>query len=119
MKSYVRKAALCVGLLGAVAPMAAIHGSQIARAAEEKKAAQNVTIDNFSFTPREITVATGTTVTWVNHDDVPHAVVGTNQKFRSKALDTDDQFSFTFNDSGTYAYFCSVHPMMTGKVIVK
>lgn len=117
MKGYIRNALLCLGLLGGIASMAAIHGS--ARAAEEKKAAQNVTIDNFSFTPREITVATGTTVTWVNHDDVPHTVVGTNQKFRSKALDSDDQFSFTFNDTGTYAYFCSVHPMMTGRVIVK
>jgi plastocyanin len=117
MKSYIRKRVLCIGVLGAVALMVALHGS--ARAAEEKKAAPSITIDNFSFTPREITVAAGTTVTWVNQDDVPHTVVSTNQKFRSKALDTDDQFSFTFNDSGTYAYFCSVHPMMTGKVIVK
>jgi plastocyanin len=119
MKSYIRKAVLCLGLLGLVAGTATIHASQLARAADGKSDGPNVTIDNFSFTPREITVAKGTTVTWVNHDDVPHTVVGTAQKFKSKALDTDDQFSFTFTDPGTYAYFCSVHPMMTGKVIVK
>jgi plastocyanin len=119
MKSHIRKAGLCVGLVAVVVAMAAIHASPPARAAEEKSAAGNITIDNFSFTPREITVAKGTTVTWVNHDDVPHTVVSPDKKFKSKALDTDDSFSFTFNDSGTYAYFCSVHPMMTGKVIVK
>jgi plastocyanin len=119
MKSHIRKAGLCVGLVAIVAAMAAIHVSQFARAADEKSAAANIAIDNFSFNPREITVAKGTIVTWVNHDDVPHTVVSPDKKFKSKALDTDDQFSFTFNDSGTYAYFCSVHPMMTGKVIVK
>jgi plastocyanin len=79
----------------------------------------NVTIDNFSFTPQEITVQSGTTVTWVNQDDVPHTVVSNDNKFKSKALDTDDKFSFTFKEPGTYAYFCSVHPKMTAKVIVK
>ena len=82
-------------------------------------ASVTVTIDNFSFTPKEITIAKGTTVTWVNHDDVPHTVVDADKVFRSKALDTDDRFSFTFNDAGTFGYFCSVHPMMTGKVVVK
>jgi plastocyanin len=119
MRSYIRRAGLCVGLLAVLAAMATIHVSQFARAGEEKSATANITIDNFSFTPRGITVAKGTTVTWVNHDDVPHTVVSPDKKFKSKALDTDDQFSFTFTDSGTYAYFCSVHPMMTGKVIVK
>jgi plastocyanin len=119
VKSYIRKAALCMGLFGVVVSAAIIHGDSILRAADEKKAAPSITIDNFSFTPREITVAPGTTITWVNHDDVPHTVVSTNQKFRSKALDTDDQFSFVFTDAGTYDYFCSVHPMMTGKIIVK
>ena len=82
-------------------------------------AAVAVGIDNFSFTPKEITVAKDTTVTWINHDDVPHTVVNSNKVFRSKALDTDEQFSFTFTEAGTYGYFCSVHPVMTGKVIVK
>jgi amicyanin len=118
MKSYIRNAVVCAGLLGGVASAAMIHGVSIAGAAEEK-AASSITIDNFSFTPKEITVAAGTTITWVNHDDVPHTVVNTEKKFKSKALDTDDQFSFTFTDAGTYSYFCSVHPIMTGKVIVK
>jgi plastocyanin len=96
-----------------------IHGGPITRAAEQKSTAQSISIDNFSFTPKEITVAAGTTITWVNRDDVPHTVVSPDKKFRSKALDTDDQFSFTFTDAGTYSYFCSVHPVMTGKIIVK
>jgi len=118
MKRYIRNVLMCAGLLGVVASAAMIHGTQIARAAAEKNAAASITIDNFSFTPKEITVAAGTTITWVNHDDVPHTVVSPDKKFRSKALDTDDQFSFTFTQPGTYAYFCSVHPMMTGKIIV-
>jgi plastocyanin len=118
MKSYMRRVVVCAGLLGVAASAAAIHGSQIARAAEET-IAQSVAIDNFSFTPKEITVAPGTTITWVNRDDVPHTVVSTDKKFRSKALDTDEQFSFTFTEAGTYNYFCSVHPVMIGKIIVK
>jgi plastocyanin len=119
MKNYIRTAVLCLGVFGAVASAAVILGDSIVRAAGENKVVPNISIDNFSFTPREVTVTLGTTITWANHDDVPHTVVSTDQKFRSKALDTDDQFSFTFTDAGTYSYFCSVHPMMTGKIIVK
>src|SRR6266404_1748340 len=79
----------------------------------------SVTIDNFSFTSATLTVPVGTTVTWVNHDDIPHTVVSTEQKFKSKALDTDESFSFTFNDPGSYPYFCSLHPKMVAKVIVE
>ena len=78
-----------------------------------------VTIDNFTFTAPELTVAVGTTVKWVNHDDIPHSVVDKNKAFRSKALDTDDSYSFTFASSGTFDYFCGLHPHMTGKIIVK
>jgi plastocyanin len=78
-----------------------------------------VKIDNFSFGPQELTVAAGAKVTWTNRDDIPHTVTSTNDLFKSKALDTDDQFSFTFDRPGTYEYFCSLHPKMTGKVIVK
>jgi plastocyanin len=78
-----------------------------------------VTIDNFSFNPQVVTVAAGTTVTWVNHDDVPHTVTSTDKSFKSKALDTNDKFSFTFAKAGVYEYYCSVHPRMTGKVVVK
>jgi plastocyanin len=88
---------------------------------ESKPAAKaEVSIDNFAFTPTELTVAAGTTVEWVNRDDIPHVVVSDDKKtFKSKALDTDDKFSYTFTKPGTYSYFCSVHPKMTGKVIVQ
>ena len=78
-----------------------------------------VTIDNFTFTAPELTVAVGTTVKWVNHDDIPHSVVDKNKAFRSKALDTDDSYSFTFASAGTFDYFCGLHPHMVGKIIVK
>ena len=120
MKRYMRKGKLYIGFLGTIVSMAVIHASHVARAADEKQAVPvTISIDNFSFTPKEITVEQGTTVTWLNHDDVPHTVVSTDKKFRSKALDTDEQFSFTFADVGTYSYFCSVHPVMIGKIVVK
>ncbi len=83
--------------------------------------AQPVTIhvDNFTFTPVETTVAPGTTITWVNDDDIPHTVVATDGTFKSKALDTEDQFTVTMTEPGEYVYFCSLHPRMTGKIIVK
>ena len=82
-------------------------------------AAASVKISNLTFTPQTITVAAGTTVTWTNDDDLPHTVVAIDKSFRSKPLDTGDQFSFTFAKPGQYAFFCSIHPMMTGKVVVK
>ena len=89
-------------------------------AAEEAKQEENVvTIDNFTFTAPELTVAVGTTVKWVNHDDIPHSVVDKNKAFRSKALDTEDSYSFTFASAGTFDYFCGLHPHMVGKIIVK
>ena len=91
-----------------------------ATAAQEKPGATTVTIDNFSFAPMQLEIKAGTEVTWINKDDVPHTVVSDDHKlFKSRALDTDEKFSFTFKDPGTYEYFCSVHPKMTGKIIVK
>jgi plastocyanin len=78
----------------------------------------NVTIDNFTFAPAELTVKVGTTVTWTNHDDIPHTVVSAG-KFRSKTLDTDNSYSFTFTTAGDYKYFCSLHPHMTGMIKVE
>ena len=79
-----------------------------------------IKIDNFTFAPAEVTVAPGTTVLWVNRDDIPHTVVSEDKTtFKSKALDTDDKFSYTFTKPGTYLYFCSVHPKMTAKVVVR
>ncbi|MDB5289144.1 MAG: hypothetical protein JWL69_385 [Phycisphaerales bacterium] len=85
----------------------------------QASATRMVGIDNFSFSPDEITVPVGTTVTWVNHDDVPHTVTSVDKRFASPALDTDGRFSQTFTAPGTYAYYCAVHQHMTGKVIVK
>ena len=79
-----------------------------------------VVIDNFSFSPTVITVPIGATVTWTNHDDVPHVIASAENQFtKSPALDTDESFSHTFTAAGTYTYFCSIHPHMTGKVIVQ
>ena len=78
-----------------------------------------VDIDQFTFLPQRITVKAGTTVTWINEDDVPHTIVSSSRVFKSKALDTADKFSFTFTTPGTYDYFCSVHPHMTGAVVVE
>jgi plastocyanin len=75
-------------------------------------------IDNFAFTPAELTVKPGTTVIFENHDDIPHLVVAVDGKYRSKALDTNDKFSVTFDKSGEFAYFCGLHPHMKGKIIV-
>ena len=78
-----------------------------------------VKIDNFSFGPETLKVSPGTTVTWINRDDIPHTVVSTDGVFKSKVRDTDEKFSYTFAKPGTYPYFCSVHPKMTGKVVVQ
>ena len=79
-----------------------------------------VKIDNFAFDSQTVTVTPGSTVTWVNEDDAPHTVVADDGKsFRSRTLDTGDKFTFTFTSAGTFGYFCSVHPHMTGKVVVK
>ncbi len=94
-------------------------GKSATSARDDAKAKYAVTIDNFSFMPEGLTIPAGTTVTWVNKDDVPHTVVSTDGKFKSQALDTDEQFSFTFKDAGTYEYYCSVHPKMTAKVVVQ
>ena len=108
-------AMFAVALLMAGSPNVAAHAQQATPAAAEVK------IDNFSFGPATLTVAVGTTVTWTNRDDIPHTVVSTDDPkvFKSKVLDTDEKFSYTFTKAGTFPYFCSVHPKMTGTVIVK
>ena len=87
--------------------------------AQPSAANAEVTIDNFSFGPQTITVPVGATVTWTNRDDIPHTVVSIDGLFNSKVRDTDDKFSYTFVKAGTYPYYCSVHPKMTGKVVVQ
>jgi plastocyanin len=89
--------------------------------AQQKASTMEVKVDNFSFGPVTLTVPVGTTVMWTNRDDIPHTIVSTDdpKAFKSKVLDTDEKFSFTFSKPGTYPYFCSIHPKMIGKVIVQ
>ncbi|HEY2710653.1 MAG TPA: cupredoxin family copper-binding protein [Caulobacteraceae bacterium] len=78
-----------------------------------------IKIENFTFQAPAITVAAGTTVTWTNDDDIPHTVRAVDGSFHSKAMDTADSYSFTFTKPGVYSYFCTLHPKMVGKVVVK
>jgi plastocyanin len=94
--------------------------SSFVTSAQEKVASTaEVKIDNFVFGPAAIIVPVGATVTWINRDDIPHTVVSTEKVFKSKVLDTDEKFSYTFTKAGEYPYFCSIHPKMTGKVVVQ
>src|SRR4051794_10059773 len=78
-----------------------------------------IVIGNFSFTPNALTVPVGTTVTWVNHDDIPHTVTAKDHSFTSSGLDTEDSFSHQFSVAGTYAYYCTIHAKMTATIIVR
>jgi plastocyanin len=103
-------------LLVAATPGVLSAGDMAVQAGAQAAAIQ---IDNFHYTPPSLVVAPGTTVTWTNADDSPHTVREKDGKFKSAALDTDDTFSQTFAAPGEYEYFCSIHPYMTGKVVVK
>lgn len=100
--------------LAVLAVAASLMLGSVARAEDA-----TVKIDNFTFEPQKLTIKAGTTVTWKNEDDIPHTVTATTRSFHSKALDTDDSFSFTFATPGTYEYFCSLHPHMTATIVVE
>jgi len=103
-----------------IAMLLLVAGSPSVKANDQPSAANTaVKIDNFVFGPQTITVPVGTTVTWTNADDIPHTSVSTEGVFKSKVLDTDEQFSYTFTKAGTYPYYCTIHPKMTGKVVVQ
>jgi plastocyanin len=104
--------AACLAL-AFVAPAGLVLSSVVSAAGENQ-----VVIKTFKYGPKDITVPVGTTVTWLNKDNEVHTVVSKDGKFRSSALDTDDSFTFTFTDPGTYSFFCSLHPQMTGTVTV-
>lgn len=87
--------------------------------AQAAPSSAEVRIDNFTFNAQSLTVPVGSEVTWVNRDDIPHTVVSEDKLFKSKALDTDDQFTYKFSKPGTYKYFCSLHPKMTAEVVVR
>ena len=99
--------------------MILLAGSSNVTASDKPSAAATVKIDNFVFGPQTLTVPVGTTVTWTNSDDIPHTSVSTEGVFKSKVLDTDEKFSYTFTKAGTYPYYCTIHPKMTGKVVVQ
>ena len=105
-------------ILLAVAIMAGSSSRMAVRADNKPASGTEIKIDNFSFGP-DVTIAAGTTVTWTNKDDAPHVVASDSNIFKSKALDTDDRFSYTFTKPGTYVYYCTVHPRMIAKVVVK
>ena len=116
--SNTMRSALIAAALGAAsAPLVA---AIILPAVAQQAPAGAVSIDNFTFNPATLTVKAGTTVTWTNKDDIPHGIASSNNAFaRSKALDTDDSYSFTFTTPGTYQYFCYIHPHMVGTIVVE
>ena len=114
MTAFTTNTRVATALAAAVFGAAAMFTAASAQAADTQ-----VQIDQFIFAPQRITVKAGTTVTWVNGDDIPHTIAATNKLFKSKTLDTKDRFSFTFTTPGTYDYICSVHPYMTGAVVVE
>src|ERR1700681_3657378 len=117
-KKNVRIAGVVMPVL--IAMLLLFAGSSRVTASDQPSAANvAVKIDNFVFGPQAITVPVGTTVTWTNSDDIPHTAVSTDGVFKSKVMDTDEKFSYTFTKAGTYPYYCTIHPTMTGQVVVR
>jgi plastocyanin len=119
MRRSVSVISLSIAVFAAATLLLGASPRFIANAQQPQPTTAEVKIDNFSFGPVTLTIPVGTTVTWTNRDDIPHTVVSDDKVFKSKVLDTDEKFSFTFTKAGTYPYFCSVHPKMTGKVVVQ
>jgi plastocyanin len=117
-KNKVWFASLAVPVI--VAMLLLLAGSPKVNANNQPSAANTeVKIDNFSFGPQTVKIPVGATVTWTNRDDIPHTIVSTDGVFKSKVRDTDEKFSYTFTKAGTYSYYCSVHPKMTGQIVVQ
>jgi plastocyanin len=103
-----------------IATLLLLAGSPSVTANDQSSAATaGVKIDNFSFGPQTLTVPVGATVVWTNRDDIPHTAVSTDGVFKSKVMDTDEKFSYTFAKAGTYPYYCTIHPKMTGQIVVQ
>ena len=117
ISNNVRSAVVAAALGAACAPLAAV---MILPVWAQKAPAGAISIDNFTFNPKQLTVKAGTTVTWTNRDDIPHGIASSGNAFaRSKPLTTDDGFSFTFTAPGTYQVFCYLHPTMVGTIVVE
>jgi plastocyanin len=119
MRGKVARIGLATLVIALAAMLATVGRVGGVGAQEKAPALVAVKIDNFSFGPAAVTVPVGATVTWTNQDDIPHTVVSTDGVFKSKVLDTDDKFSFVFSKPGTYPYYCTIHPKMTGQIIVQ
>lgn len=115
MKIRLFAIALAIALMLGAGIVLLVHPTH----AKSDGAATEVHVDNFSFTPETLTVPRDSTVTWVNKDDVPHVIASNDGLFKSKGLDTDDKYSYTFTKAGTYSYYCSIHPKMVGKIVVR
>ena len=114
------RSVVSAALIGAAVGTVLAGGVLLASAQAPAAKAMAVSIDNFTFNPPTLTVKAGTTVTWTNKDDIPHGIASANNGFaKSRALDTDDSYSFTFTTPGTYQYFCYIHPHMTGTIVVE
>lgn len=109
---------LVVALSMALAAVLIVRPTQ-AKSEDAKVSPTEVRVDNFTFGPDTLTVPVNSTVTWINKDDVPHVIASSDGVFKSKALDTDDKYSYTFSKAGTYPYYCSIHPKMVGKIVVQ
>ena len=114
--------ALSIGSLSfvfalAIALVLAAHPTRVN--GEDAGGGTEVKVDNFTFSPETLTVPVNSTVTWVNKDDLPHVIASNDGLFKSRALDTDQKYSYTFGKAGTYSYYCSIHPKMVGKIVVQ
>ena len=116
LRPHVHALAIIAGIL----TLTAMYGTS-AHAGQAAPPAKSVAIDidNFKFGIVSLETAVGTTVTWTNRDDVPHTVTSSTKLFKSPALDTGESFSYTFKEAGTFEYYCSMHPRMTGKIVIK
>ena len=115
-KVYVAGLVLAIPVMAA---LVALITPPHAKSDQANSRATEIKVDNFTFGPGTLTVPVNSTVTWVNKDDIPHVIASNDGLFKSKALDTDDKFSYTFTKAGTYPYYCSIHPKMQGKVVVQ
>ncbi|MGH9775038.1 MAG: cupredoxin domain-containing protein [Candidatus Acidiferrales bacterium] len=110
-----------ITLVSAVSLALVLTGAGLAKPATATDDTKTFTVNikDFTFDPETLTVPAGAKVTWVNKDEEPHKVAGNNEEFVSQALDTDEQFTFEFKTPGTYEYYCTLHPKMIGKIIVR
>ena len=110
---------LLIAMLGFALILAVVLRSATATGQTAPTQSTEIKVDNFTFSPETAMIPVNGTVTWINKDDVPHVIASADGTFRSKGLDTDDHYSYQFTKPGTYSYYCSIHPKMTGKIVVR